>query len=314
VEQPLISVLAVFGAERSRNIPLLNALARQTIGGRMELVLVDVAPANAPSLDLPDGIDCRIIRRPGSWDWGAARAADVRAAGAPLVAFLEDHTVPSDRWAEEVLEQFERSDPDTTAICYAFTNGSPDTWFYRSVFMAEYGALAHPMDEGSPPSATANNIAYRRSALLELGEKLDDLLELDFFLQNHLGDRFKAVSAPRAILAHQTNSRLRDLVTGHFGYARLFASRRIRHEGWSMPKRLLGAVSVPILVPAIRLGRLFGALPGRGLAWDVVFGLPVIALLYLAGAAGESAGLLEGGAHSARDVVWLELEAPRELK
>lgn len=207
---------------------------------------------------------------------------------------------------------FDRSGEDTTSICYAFTNGSPDTYFYRSVFMAEYGMLAFPLPEGAPPSATANNISYRREVLLSLGDKLDDLMELDFFCHQFLGKTFKAVSAPRAILAHQTNTYLKDLVVGHFGYARLFANRRLSHENWNLPKRILGILSVPLVVPVLRLKRLFVALRGRSLTRDAVLGLPVILLLYLAGSLGESVGLLLVGEFSARKIVWLELIARRE--
>ena len=314
METPSLSVLGIIGAERSRCTPLLNALSEQTILDKLEVILVDVAAQDVPDIIPPSGLNIQILRRPGSWDWGGSRAVTVRLAKAPIVAFLEDHTIPEPCWAEEVRLAFDRSDEDTTSICYAFTNGSPDTYFYRSVFMAEYGTLAHPLPEGTPPSATANNIAYRRQALLSLGDKLDDLLELDFFCHQFLGEKFKAVTAPRAILAHQTNTYLKDLVVGHFGYARLFANRRLSHEKWNFPKRILGALSVPLLVPLLRLKRLFAALRGRSLTRDAVLGLPVILLLFLAGSIGESVGLLQGGELSAEEIVWLELIAPRESR
>lgn len=311
---PSVSVLVVVGAERARFDLLLKALAEQTIADEMEVILIDIAPADALDFLLPSGLKVKILEHPGSFDWGAARAAAVRVASAPIVAFLEDHTEPVRNWAEEVRRAFDGSSNDITSVCYAFTNGSPDNYFYRSVFMVEYGALAHPLAEGEPPSTTANNIAYRREMLISLGDKLDDLLEMDFFLQRFLGDAFKAISAPGAIVSHQTNTRLRDLVAGHFKYSQLFANRRLRHESWSIPKRIVGVICVPFVVPVLRLGRLFAAIRGRSLTRDAVLGLPVILLLYLSCSLGEAAGLLRGGAISARPVIWLELEAPRELR
>ncbi len=312
---PLLSVLAVVGAERSRFAPLVEALAGQTVAGQIEVILVDVAPEGVAGIEVPAGLDVRIVRRPGSWDWGAARAESVRRARAPVVAFLEDHTVPDRHWAEEVRGAFDSAGQNVIAFCYAFTNGSPDTWFYRSVFMTEYGPLAHPLPAGSPPSSAANNIAYRRESLLALGEELDELLELDFFLQNAMGPAFEAVAAPRALLAHQTNTHLRDLLVGHFEAARLFANRRLRHETWSLPKRLVAAASIPVLVPALRLKRLFSALRGRRrLARDAVLALPMVVTLYVAGALGEAVGLLLAGELSARRLMWLELVAPRERR
>jgi GT2 family glycosyltransferase len=311
VELPLLSILVIIGPERSRCIPLLKALAEQTISSQCEVILVDIATDDTPALIPPPGLEIHIIKQPGSYDWGGARAMAVRLAKAPIVAFLEDHTLPDLHWAEEIKYEFDRSSSAISAVCYAFTNGSPDTYFFRSVFMAEYGTLAHPLPAGEPPSATANNIAYRRNALLALGEKLDDLLELDFFCQKYMAADFKAVSAPRALVAHQTNTHLRDLIAGHFNYARLFSNRRLRHEKWNTPKRILGVFSIPVLVPLLRLKRLFMALRGRSLTCDAVSGLPIILLLYFVGSLGEALGLLEGGEFTAKEVVWLEIIAPR---
>jgi GT2 family glycosyltransferase len=307
-------VVAITGQDRGRADRLLAALGAQTIASDLEAIIIDLAPEGSREITPPAGLRTRILRRPGSDDWGAARAGGVRSAQAQVVAFLEDHTVPEAHWAEELDRVFVRSGRDCTAACYAFTNGSPDTYFYRSVFMTEYGALAHPLPEGPAPTSTANNIAYRRDALLALGEGLDELLEMDFFLQRFMGRDFRVLTVPGALLAHETNTDLRDLMLGHFEYARLFANRRLRHEEWNLPKRIVAAMAVPLLVPALRLKRLFGALRGRPSMRDALAGLPVILLLYVCGALGEAWGLLRGGELSASRMIWLELSAPRAGK
>lgn len=303
--------MAITGQDRRRADGLLAALAGQTITSDIEAILIDVGSETLPDIIPPTGLRASILRRPGSDDWGAARADGVRQAQAPVVAFLEDHTLPTARWAEEVDRAFVRKDRDVAAACYAFTNGSPDTYFYRSVFMAEYGALAHPLPDGPAPTATANNIAYRRDVLLALGERLESLLEMDFFLHRFMGRDFRVLSVPRALLAHQTNTTLRDLMVGHFEYARFFANRRLRHETWNLPKRIVAAMAVPLLVPALRLKRLFSALRGRPLLRDALAGLPVILLLFVCGGFGEAWGLLRSGELSASRLIWLELSAPR---
>ncbi len=308
---PLLSVIAITGSDRGRADRLLAALAGQTASSDIEAIIIDLASGGSTEITPPDGIHTLILRRPGSGDWGGARADGVRQARAPLVAFLEDHTVPSPGWAGEVVRAFAGCGKDCTAICYAFTNGSPDTYFYRSVFMTEYGALAHPLSEGPAPTSTANNIAYRRDALLALGTRMDSLLEMDFFLQRVLGRDFRVLSAPAALLAHETNTGLRDLMLGHFEYARLFANRRLSHEQWGLAKRIAGTIAAPLLVPPLRLKRLLFALRGRPSMRDALAGLPVILLLYMCGALGEAWGLLRGGELSASRVIWLELTAPR---
>ena len=180
--------------------------------------------------------------------------------------------------------------------------------------MAEYGALAHPLPEGKPPSSTANNIAYRRDALLAHGQDLDALLEMDYFLQKAMKDTFRIVTAPRALVAHETNRYPRDLIRGHFLFAQLFANRRLQHEQWSVLKRLAVTPLVPVVVPLLRLKRLFQAVAGRPQLRDTAAGLPVILALYVSGALGEAWGLLRGGRLSAGNMVWFELEAERIAK
>jgi hypothetical protein len=158
--------------------------------------------------------------------------------------------------------------------------------------MAEYGALAHPLREGMAPAMAANNVAYRRDTLRKMSDALDSLLEIDYFLQNALGSGFRTASAPRALLAHQTNRHLADLLRGHFIYAQLFALRRLQFENWGLPKRLAGAAAMPMLVPLLRIRRLFQAISGRSNVSRAMAGLPVILLLYCAGALGEAWGLL----------------------
>lgn len=314
MKTPLLTVIAITGSDRGRANRLLAALAGQTASSNIEAIIIDLAAEGSTEITPPDGLRTLLLRRAGSDDWGAARADGVRQAQASLVAFLEDHTVPSPRWAGEVVRAFARGGKDCTAVCYAFTNGSPDTYFYRSVFMTEYGALAHPLPEGPAPTSTANNIAYRRDALLALGERMDSLLEMDFFLQRVLGRDFRVLAAPTALLAHETNTGLRDLMVGHFEYARLFANRRLSHEGWSLPKRIVGTIAAPVLVPPLRLKRLIFALRGRPSMREALAGLPIILLLYMCGALGEAWGLLRGGELSASRVIWLELTAPRAGK
>ena len=68
---------------------------------------------------------------------------------------------------------------------------------------------------------------------------------------------------------------------------------------------------MPLLVPLLRLKRLFKALSGRPLMRDAVAGLPVILTLYLSGAFGEAWGLLSRHGPSGAGLVWLELESER---
>lgn len=307
--RPSLTIVVVTTNAGDRMSPLLEALSRQSIVDKLEVIVMGLASAK-PLKHLPQGLDVHFIRHPGCCDLGQARAEGVRHALAPYVAFLEDHTVPIPRWAEYVCDAFSQS-PGISAVSYVFSNGSPDTYFYRSVFIAEYGALAHPIPKDAAVGMAANNVAYRREVLTAFGDRLDSLIEIDFFLQKAMGIGFQILPAGRALVAHQTNRRFIDLIRGHFIYAQIFALRRVQFERWSFPKRLAAMAAIPVLVPWIRIRRLYRSLAGGPNLTAAVKGLPIILALYMAGALGEAWGLICHEETPVEKLVWLELESER---
>lgn len=305
---PALSVVVVVAGARERIEKLGQALARQSIAEDMEVMFVDISKASSSaSHDIP-GISTRVINLAGSCDLGYAKAEGLRQSRAPIVAYLEDHTVPTPGWAAAVLDAF--YDPDAIAAAYAFTNGSPDTWWYRSVFMAEYGSMAYPLPAETANLVPANNVAYRREPLLALADRLDTLIEHDFFLYRALGANYHVVLAREGLIAHQTNASIRDLLRGHYEFSRFFAVRRVQLEGWSLAKRLCAALLTPWLVPFLRFARVLRVLPGRALWRDLLAALPVFVLIFPIDAIGEAHGYLDSEVRL-RSLIWLELLAER---
>jgi hypothetical protein len=307
--RPELSVIVVVASHRERSERLARALEMQSLAGRMEVIFADIAAAEAPPLQPVPGVTTEFVRLPGSQDLGHARAEGLRRARAPIVAYLEDHTAPAPGWAAAVLAAMQA--PQAIAAAYAFTNGSPDTWWYRAVFMVEYGSMAHPLPPTAKGMMAANNVAYRREPLLALGDRLDALLAHDFFLQKELGNALHVVPAPDALVAHQTNALVDELLRGHFEFGRFFGGRRARRENWSRAKRLCATPAAPVLVPWLRLARVVRGLPGRRLWVPFLSALPAYALLYTADALGEAWGYLRGETASDAPLIWLELEAER---
>ncbi len=305
---PVLSVIVVVAGDRERIVGLGQALAQQSIAPDLEVIFVDISESSTSALSEIPGVKTMVINLPGSCDVGHARAEALRIAHAPLVAYLEDHTIPTPGWAAAIVDAFR--DPAANAAAYAYTNGSPDTWWYRSVFMVEYGSTAHPPPAKAEGLRPANNVAYRREPLLALGTRLDALLEQDFFLHNELGADFRTVMAHGALLAHQTNASISELMQGHYAFGRIFASRRVEHEGWSLAKRLCAAPVTPWLVPLLRLARVARGLPGRKLWKDFLAALPVFALIFTGDALGEAHGYLDPDPQP-RSLVWLEMQAER---
>jgi hypothetical protein len=309
---PELSVVMVAGPHRERGQRVLAALAAQAVEAAFEVIVVDTAAETSTPFDLPAGISVQLVDVPPSAQWGTARHVGLTAARAPIVAFLEDHCVPSPGWAEAVLAAF---DNDVAAVGYSFVNGSRDTYIYRSILAAEYGMWLDLTDSEATTQLPANNIAYRRDVLLaELGERLEAALEVDFTIHEVLLQRGHTLwIAADAVVAHQSSSRLGHLLRGHFSFSRQLAVRRIRTQDWGRLHRVSHGVVTPVAVPLLRFLRMWRALRERPRVRRELLGcLPLLSLLLVWAALGESAGCLLGAGSSSVSLATMELRWPRE--
>jgi len=305
---PRLSVAIVVGRQRERSQQALEAIARQDVRG-MEIVLVDVVPA-AARLRSPPGAEVReVVCEAVNAGW--ARAEAVRIARAPVVAFVEEHCIVADGWAEAVLEAFETG--PWAAVGYTFGNANPGTWVSRGCHVAAYGPWMAPGGDGEVPDVAGNNLAFRRDLLLAQGDRLPLMLFPDAIMRQQLirdGRRF-FVSAAAACL-HESPTRLGFVLGASYAFCRLMAARRVETRGWQPWRRVLYAVGAASAAPALRMWRLLrgvAAHPGRW--WAVVEGLPVVLAVYVCGSIGESVGYLFGAGGAADDYEGFELNRSR---
>jgi glycosyl transferase family 2 len=305
-----LSVVMIAGAQRARAQQTIEAVGAQTAHHSIELVVVDVASEDDP-LRLPGSIRSQRVNAPQGTPWGTLRANGVRAAAAPVVAFIEDHCAPQPGWAEALIETHREP---WAAVGYAFVPANPTRWRSRATLIAEYGFWAHPVKGGLATILPGNNISYKRELLLSLGDDLDRALDVD----DNLHRRFAAqglesgVSA-RACVAHQELAGIRPTAKANYDYGRMLAAARSSAEKWGLSRRLLYAAAVPLGAPAARALRLVESLRGRPALWgQALAAVPAIAAIWLANALGQAAGCLFGTGDAGRRLVGWELSAERE--
>ena len=276
----------------------------------MEIVIVDLVRESVARLKTTPEAAVVYLSRPGIERWGRARLEAVRAAGAPIVAFIEDHCFPAQDWAEKLIEA--HAGP-WAAVGYAFTNANPESYVSRAAMLARYGLFTHPARGGSARRLSGNNVSYKRDVLLPLGERLETLLDIDFNLHEELSRRgLPMFVEARALAAHQNYTSLAGECRAGWPYCRLLAAHRARVGPWGRPRRIVYGLLVPFGAPVVRLARLVHSLRGRGSLWPAfVAGLPMIMAMYLSDALGESAGYLLGAGKAERETLRYELETER---
>jgi hypothetical protein len=307
---PELSVVTIAGMRRARAQRTIDAVGNQTAAQSIELVVVDVAPESG-SLRLPDSIRSCLIDASPDTRWGSLRANGVRAAAAPVVAFIEDHCVPRAGWAEALIEAHRKP---WAAVGYAFMPANPTRWRSRATLIAEYGFWAHPVSGGPTRMLPGNNVSYKRELLLSLEDDLDEALDVDDNLHRRFSDAgMESGVSARACVAHQELAGIRPTAKANYDYGRVLITARWAHEGWGLPRRVAYAVAAPVGAPAVRTMRLVRSLAGQpAMRAEAVAALPVIAAIWIANAIGQAAGCLFGAGDAGRRLLGWELSAERE--
>jgi hypothetical protein len=305
MSQPELSVI-VLTPDNYRTIHrTLAHLRAQTVRDRLELVIV--APAAEP-VD-PAFPAVRHVPLRDLTSTAAARAAGVRAATAPVVAFVEEHSFPQPNWAAELIAAHRQP---VAGVGPAIVNANPATLTSWANLIIEYGPWLDPAPAAPVEHLPGHNSSYQRDVLLAYGDRLEAMLDAESILHWDLRARgHRLVLAPAAKTEHFNFSRLGSSVPLRFHGGRLFAAARSRH--WSTARRLAYGVAAP-LIPPVRLARLTREMsrPGRarpGL-WRV---WPLLFVLLMLDALGEMVGYLTGAGEAMAKLTDMEFHRDRHL-
>ena len=296
-------VLATDALDTVRGV--LEHLARQSRVDALEVVLVSPTELATELHRLPRALrHVRVAKTAAPLRLAPARALGVHAATAPLVFIGETHSYPDPEMIERLLEAF--AGP-WTVVVPAIVNANPAAAASWAGFLLDYGLWNAARPAGEVAEPLVYNSAYRREALVALGDSLGELLSaIDHDLWRALAARgHRAAFEPPARIRH-----LNVAQAGAFFRERALCGTRMglyRARRWPAAKRLLYAAAWP-LVPfvlgrrsraAIRHYAAAGALPRWTSSW--------IAGALLARAAGEACGYLGWGGAGV-DEVTTELE------
>jgi hypothetical protein len=236
-----------------------------------------------------------------------ARAAGVRAAAAPIVAFTEDHSLPKPGWADALIRAHREA---WAVVGPGVVNGNPRSAVSWANLLIEYIEWLLPVSRGPAPHLPGHNSAYKREVLLRYGAALGERLEVESLLHWELAASGQGLCLePEAVTAHLNYSRLAAAVPLRFWSGRLFAARR--RQGWSPARRLLYVAGAP-LIPVVRLARIARQLrhPGRRVPRPAIV-LPLTAFLLVCNSVGEMAGYAAGAGSAGQELVDLDFRRER---
>jgi hypothetical protein len=237
---------------------------------------------------------------------GQAMALGVRAASAPVVVYVEEHSFPSAGWAEALLAAHRGP---WAAVGPAVRNANPAAGASWAMLFLEFGAWVPPAVAGERSLLPSHQTSYKTAVLLAHDAELDLLLESETRLQAVLlAEGHRLYFEPAAQTEHVNVSRLSDVMLAAYQGYRLFAANRAAQGRWSRRRRALYVAGGPLL-PLVRMYRTFGEVRRCGLLrplWAKMFGPLVVASI--AATIGEIVGYSLGPGNAARKRVTFELE------
>ena len=129
----------------------LHALSRQTIQDRLEVIVVDDGSTDSTS-DVARAHGAIVIRHPVNRGLAAARNSGLRAASAPIVAFLDDDCEPETKWAEQLIAGYGE---DVIGVGGPVLPEAPDSFI--SGYLERYNPL-RPLERSL---AKSDKLGYR---------------------------------------------------------------------------------------------------------------------------------------------------------
>jgi hypothetical protein len=253
--------------------PVIGSLRRQIDREQLELVIVAPPESLGPVDGELNGFGAvRVVAASTPLSLPRARAAGVRAASAPIVFVGETHCFPEPDMCNRLLAGF--SDDRCAAVAPAIVNANPKTALSWASYLTDYGVWGPGRSSGRLEQPLKYNGAYRRDVLLQLGDRLDDLLDANneelWPILHRQGYHACFVRDARANHVNATN--LGVMLQIRFFAGALIGAQRARR--WTRLRRLLYVFAAP-LIPAVLVWRArsnirFGAATG-----DVPFGTTI---------------------------------------
>jgi hypothetical protein len=290
--QPQLSVVLITPDTFETIRRTTTCIARQTAHDQVELVII--APDSA-TIDVDQDLAAplagvRVVRLRSVTPTGPARAAAIRAARAPVVAFAEEHCFPDVGWAAALIEAHRG---DHAAVGPAMHNANPESIVSWADFLVGYGPWAAPISKREVDYLPGHNSSYKRDALLAYDGNLDELMEAETVVMWDLRSKGKRLLLePAAFTAHMNFGRWQSWLAVMFFGGRAFAHTRATQ--WSLPKRLAFVAASP-LIPFVRLLRTIGHARrvGRGSLFLTKV-IPTIAVGLTVDAIGQMVGYAAG--------------------
>lgn len=307
--QPKVSIVLIVANRRGRSAMALKSALAQDGLENAEILLIDsgVGDDHLPGADDPR---VRSLKPAQGASFGEMKALGLREARGEIVAYMEDHVELRPGWLQGILGAM---DEPWTGLGAEVHNANPGVGLSDALALINYGLWAPPLKRGRSEMLPGNNTVYRRAALLEYDQQLDDLLLSDTVLQFQLlRDGRELWLEPEVSILHRNPTTLKTGAQAEFHYHWCFGAVRAKVFHWSRFKKARYILLSPA-IPWLRSWRLRKLALKDGAETARLFNRQLLAILIIMHAAviGQSLGILFGLGDAGNRFTEFELNSPR---
>lgn len=309
-KKPILSIVLQVGGQRERSERCLASLLDQESIEQIEIILIDYGLGSFPPLRGSDHPSVMTIPRPEYEAFGFSRSLGVQKAGAPVVAFIEDHCIVDRGWAAAIVGAHSQDWKAIGGEVYVANSG---VGISDAIAVMNYARWLAPARTGIYELLVGHNTAYDRQALLDFEDDLPLMLRCDPVLQWKLREEGHFAYLDDAIkFAHINETEIAPITRGYFLWNRMFAPTRARVFKWSPARRFAWIILSP-LIPLVRITKQFAfiLINRPSLLRDFLRSIPVQFIAQSVAAAGQTTGLIFGVGDAATSFLHYELNQVR---
>ena len=270
----------------------LERLYQQTAVDSLEIIVCDRLPDDTGETIRKRFPGVRMDPSPRDASIPALRWRGMNRARAPIIAVIEDHSVPPPEWAHEVIEGHRLP---YEIVAGPVENRSRNTLFDWAFFLLEYAPFMPPLTAAVVPAAPGGNISYKKSVLPLDEDRFASLWEN--FLFDELQNRGARIYLhPPMRMGHSNPFTFREFAKQRYFFSRSLAAMRLKQA--TPAARLLFGAGAALVLPVLLLLRLARTVWAKGRnRREFAAALPWVLLFVCCGVAGEALGawLGEGG-------------------
>jgi len=281
--------------------PCLAALAKQSLGGTVEIVVPHLPSVEGmaqlrqqyPDVRFLEVSDLRTYKgRSGSREHhDELRARGLAAARGRIVALIEDCGIPASDWCARIIEGHEKP---AAALGGAIENGV-DRSLNWAVYFCDFLRYQNPLPEGEAATASDANVSYKRVALEAIRPVWQESFHESSVNSALLAKGEKLAAAPEIVAwQHRLGLSLIQAVKERFVWGRSYAATRAKAANPRL--RLFWTVFTPLLPVLIMARMTLMAWRKKRTMGAFLKALPLTIVLTVGWCCGELTGYVSGRA------------------